>query len=95
MATSYENVRLFIIALVEVIAVTALTIIAWMFSEFLSSEFSRIFVVLTLGVVILWPVRYRFEKEPEGRWIRIPFLLAGFCELAIVVFDRFKPSAKP
>src|SRR5215510_10793545 len=83
-----ENIGTLVNAIVQLIAAAVLVVIAYMFNDFFSTEFSRIFVVLILGAFMLWPVRYR--KIGEG-WVRIPFPLAGFCELAIVVFDRFKP----
>ena len=79
----------------QFIAGAATAIIAWLVVHQVA------FVALGLGLLIFWPVKYRKVYKPEeekkyelDHWVRIPFIFAGFCELAVVVFDRFKPPEK-
>lgn len=80
-----------LVSAAQVAALLFLAASAWIARSFLSSDELRAFVVLVLGAWLLFPVRYRWEKDPQKRYIRIPFVFVGFCELAIVIFDRFKP----
>ncbi len=90
-------------SLVTGIAMAALTVVGLVYKEYLPDH-DKAAAALVLGVIILFPVIYRTtggvtvetvtKSETPSHWIWIPFIFVGFCELATVVFDRFKPPAE-
>jgi len=90
---SQERLRTITIAVAQSIATLACAVVAWFLGQGLHGLLKTI-GVLIIATWLLWPVKYRFEDKPKERWIRIPYLFAGFCELAVVIFDRFKGAAQ-
>lgn len=82
-------------AVLKFLAVFAPAALAWLATEFLPEGRVRVMAIMTFGAWLLWPIRYRAMKHDERiYWIYVPYLFAGFCELAVVIFDRYKPSQK-
>ncbi len=77
-----------LMAIIEGIVASILIAIVWILDNFLLiSDQDRLLAFLISFAIIMYPIKYR---KNEGRWVKIPYIFVGFCELAIVIFDRFK-----
>jgi len=82
---------------VQVVIFAVFTVASVIATYLLPSDSSRTLAILLLGGAALFPVEYRRAIVEEGsqegsqkHYIWMPYLLIGFCELAIIIFDRFK-----
>lgn len=78
--------------IVEVLPAVVAAVGTWLIYKFFGSELTKLVVFAASASTLLWPVNYR---KTDAGMIRIPYLFVGFCELAIIVFDRFKPTSSP
>jgi len=78
--------------IVEVLPAVVAAAVTWLIYKCFGSELTRLVVFAALAATLIWPVKYR---KTEAGMIRIPYLFVGFCELAIIVFDRYKPTSSP
>jgi hypothetical protein len=83
-----------VIAIVQALAAISSLVLAWALGEYAPAGWAKMGLIFFLAIVLLFPARYRWVGDKQKKWIRIPYLFVGFCELAIVVFDRFK-TAEP